>query len=122
MPEFFAELMASSADFHFLRPLWFLGLIPAALVLALFQWRKRSAGNWAQIINPALLPFLMQGEDRQKAPQYRLVNHRLGPRLATELHQPCGPYLAAATTASAQRRFSVDSGIRFITFHARPRY
>ncbi|MEJ6773142.1 MAG: VWA domain-containing protein [Porticoccaceae bacterium] len=66
MPEFFSELMASSADFHFLRPLWFLGLIPAVLVLALFQWRKRSAGNWAQIINPALLPFLMQGETGKK--------------------------------------------------------
>ena len=66
MPEFLSELIASSADFHFLRPLWFLGLIPAALVLVLFQWRKRSAGNWAQIINPALLPFLMQGETGKK--------------------------------------------------------
>ncbi|MDA9090745.1 VWA domain-containing protein [Porticoccaceae bacterium] len=66
MPEYLSELMASSADFHFLRPLWFLGLIPAVLVLALFQWRKRSAGNWAQIINPALLPFLMQGETGKK--------------------------------------------------------
>ena len=49
--------------FHFLRPWWFAALIPALLLLALYQWRKRSAGNWEQIINPALLPYLMQGEE-----------------------------------------------------------
>ena len=56
--------LATLSEFHFLRPWWFLGLIPALLVLSLYQWRRRSAGNWEQIINPALLPFLMQGEGK----------------------------------------------------------
>ena len=34
--------------------------------MALAQWRKRSAGNWEKIINPALLPYLMQGETSKK--------------------------------------------------------
>ncbi len=66
MPELLSGLMGFLADFHFIRPLWLLGLIPAAVILVLFQWRKRSAGNWAQVINPALLPFLMQAETGKK--------------------------------------------------------
>ena len=66
MPELLSELFGTMDNFHFIRPLWFVGLIPAVVVLALFQWRKRSAGNWAQVINPALLPFLMQKETGKK--------------------------------------------------------
>ncbi len=54
------------SDFHLLRPLALLGLIPALLIIAFTQWRKRSAGNWEKVINPALLPFLMQGDNRKK--------------------------------------------------------
>lgn len=61
-----AEWLQGIADFHFLRPWWFAGLIPVALILALYQWRKRSAGNWETIINPQLLPFLMQGEHNNR--------------------------------------------------------
>ena len=43
-----------------------LGLVPALIAVALAQWRKRSAGNWEKIINPALLPYLMQGESRNQ--------------------------------------------------------
>ena len=56
--------LTALSEFHFLRPWWFLGLAPALLAIALYQWRKRSAGNWEQVINPALLPFLMQGETK----------------------------------------------------------
>lgn len=54
------------SEFHLLRPLALLGLIPVLLIVALTQWRKRSAGNWEKIINPALLPFLMQGDSNKK--------------------------------------------------------
>ena len=54
------------SEFHFLRPLALLGLIPALLIVAFTQWRKRSAGNWEKIINPELLPFLMQGDNAKK--------------------------------------------------------
>jgi Ca-activated chloride channel family protein len=53
------------SGFHFLRPLALLGLIPALLIVALAQWHKRSAGNWETVINPELLPFLMQGDDKK---------------------------------------------------------
>ena len=48
--------------FHFLRPWWFLGLAPVALIIGFYSWHKHHAGNWATIINPELLPFLMQGK------------------------------------------------------------
>lgn len=66
MPELLSGLISASNDFHFIRPLWFLGIIPAIAVLWLVQWRKRSAGNWDRVINPALLPYLMQGESGKK--------------------------------------------------------
>jgi Ca-activated chloride channel family protein len=59
-------LSTDFSQFHFLRPLALLGLIPALLLVALAQWRKRSAGNWESVINPELLPFLMQGDDVKK--------------------------------------------------------
>ncbi len=54
------------SDFQLLRPMALLGLIPALLLIAFTQWRRRRAGNWEKIINPALLPFLMHGDHRKK--------------------------------------------------------
>ena len=59
-------LNSDFSELHLLRPLALLGLIPALIAIALAQWRKRSAGNWEKIINPALLPYLMQGETSKK--------------------------------------------------------
>ncbi|MDA9296425.1 VWA domain-containing protein [Porticoccaceae bacterium] len=59
-------LNSDFSELHLLRPLALLGLIPALIAVALAQWRKRSAGNWEKIINPALLPYLMQGESSKK--------------------------------------------------------
>ena len=59
-------LNSDFSQLHLLRPLALLGLIPALIAVALAQWRKRSAGNWEKIINPALLPYLMQGETNKK--------------------------------------------------------
>jgi len=53
--------------FHFLRPLWFLGLLPVVAVIGFYTWRKRNAGNWETIINPELLPFLLQGSGGKHA-------------------------------------------------------
>ena len=60
------DLLSNLTDFHFIRPLWFLGLIPASIILLLYHLKKRSVGNWADVINPALLPFLMQGRIDKK--------------------------------------------------------
>ncbi len=49
-------------ELHFLRPLWFLALIPlAALVIGL--WRRRQAGTvWQGLVDAHLLPHLLVGE------------------------------------------------------------
>ena len=62
----FEFLNSDFSQLHLLRPLALLGLLPALIAVALAQWRKRSAGNWEKIINPALLPYLMQGETNKK--------------------------------------------------------
>ena len=62
----FEFLNSDFSQLHLLRPLALLGLLPALIAVALAQWRKRSAGNWEKIINPALLPYLMQGETSKK--------------------------------------------------------
>ena len=50
------------SDFHFIRPLWLLGIIPAALCLLMINKLAHQAGNWSKVISPELLPFLMQSD------------------------------------------------------------
>ena len=47
-------------EFHFIRPLWLLGILPAVLCLGVINKISRQSGNWEKIINPDLLPYLMQ--------------------------------------------------------------
>ena len=54
-------IMTALQDFHFLRPLWLLGVFPAALLVVLLWKRKASYGSWDKVISPHLLPHLMQG-------------------------------------------------------------
>ncbi|NIB44566.1 VWA domain-containing protein [Pseudomaricurvus alkylphenolicus] len=49
-------------QFHWLRPWWLLGIPAAALLcLLLLRWQARSH-QWQQIIDPDLLPHLLQGK------------------------------------------------------------
>jgi len=50
------------SDFHFIRPLWLLGIIPAALCLLMINKLAHQAGNWSKVISPELIPFLMQSD------------------------------------------------------------
>ncbi|HED19668.1 MAG TPA: VWA domain-containing protein, partial [Gammaproteobacteria bacterium] len=52
-------------QFHFLQPLWLLGLIP--LVLLVWRLRQTSAGDnpWARIIDARLRPLLLTGQDHR---------------------------------------------------------
>jgi Ca-activated chloride channel family protein len=54
-------------DFHFLRPLWFLGLIPAAICLLIVRKSTQSAGNWEKLIHPQLIPYLLQTDDNNSS-------------------------------------------------------
>jgi Ca-activated chloride channel family protein len=48
-----------SQQFHFLRPLWLLGLVPVALLLLLAWRHSRSGRGWRQVISSELLPYLL---------------------------------------------------------------
>jgi Ca-activated chloride channel family protein len=50
------------SDFHFIRPLWLLGIIPAALCLLMINKLSHQAGNWSKVISAELLPYLMQSD------------------------------------------------------------
>ncbi len=46
-------------EFHFLRPLWLLALIPA-LLFVVYLWRlNETASAWDRAIDKALLPYLL---------------------------------------------------------------
>jgi len=54
-----AELALFASEFHFLRPLWLLALIPA-LLFVFYLWRlNESASAWDRAIDKELLPYLL---------------------------------------------------------------
>ncbi len=50
------------SDFHFIRPEWFLALIPLVVALWRLKIKRQQAGNWRSVCDPALLPYLLDGE------------------------------------------------------------
>ena len=56
------------ADFHFLRPWWLLAMIPAAIVLFLLIKNKYRRGEWSEVCDAELLPFILQEEPIQSHP------------------------------------------------------
>jgi Ca-activated chloride channel family protein len=51
--------MTGWADFHFLRPMWLLALIPFLVILWMLARRKLGGGNWASVCDPGLLPHIL---------------------------------------------------------------
>jgi len=49
-------------NFHFLRPLWFLALIPLSLILWLLWHRTINSQAWRAVCEPELLPYLLVDE------------------------------------------------------------
>lgn len=61
------------AQFHFLRPLWLLMLLPC-LALAFTFWRARqNRGSWSKVIAPALLPWLLPSGEQQQPIRWPLL-------------------------------------------------
>jgi len=52
-------LLAELAAFHFIRPWWLLALIPVLLLAWLVRRSRQAAGDWGKVIDPVLLPFLL---------------------------------------------------------------
>jgi Ca-activated chloride channel family protein len=47
------------SEFHFLRPFWLLALLPVALLSWRFYRLGRAGGDWRQVCDPALLPYIL---------------------------------------------------------------
>jgi len=58
-------MTALMENFHFLRPEWFIAVIPAVLLYLLIRFRHNTASNWEQAIDPALLPYLLDKPQQQ---------------------------------------------------------
>ncbi|MES2607027.1 MAG: VWA domain-containing protein, partial [Pseudomonadota bacterium] len=53
-------------NFHFLRPLFLLGIIPAVLLVLLLRFLQSSQSSWQLAIDARLLPYLL---DKNSTPQ-----------------------------------------------------
>ena len=65
--------LAQLTDFQLLRPLWLLGLLPAAVFLALLRHRLGRNRGWHSVISPTLLPHLLVGRDRDGGSSGKLL-------------------------------------------------
>lgn len=54
------------SDFHFLRPWWLLGLLPAVLLVWQLWRASDSSRAWRKVISPHLLPYLLVGVESRK--------------------------------------------------------
>ncbi|MCK5830193.1 MAG: VWA domain-containing protein [Methylococcales bacterium] len=54
------------AEFHFIRPYWLLALLPTIGVLIFLLKNKLNRGNWSNICDAELLPFILQEKPAQK--------------------------------------------------------
>ena len=50
----------SLAEFHFIRPYWFVALIPTLVISMLLIRNKLRVGNWSEVCDAELLPFILQ--------------------------------------------------------------
>src|SRR5690606_11223802 len=54
-------MIALIENFHFIRPLWLLALLPAIyLFIKVLNWQRQSS-EWQSLIAPHLLPYLLDG-------------------------------------------------------------
>ncbi len=51
--------MIDFASFHFLRPLWFIALIPLSAVLLLLVFKHIGSRSWEAVCDAGLLPFIL---------------------------------------------------------------
>ena len=67
--------METLADFHFLRPTWFLLVPLTLLVVWLVRLRGNSVSAWEAAIDPALLPYLLRRPEHKpgRSPTFLLL-------------------------------------------------
>ncbi len=60
-------------QFHFLQPLWLLALLPLLVLFWLVFRSTSESKSWEKIIDPNLLPLLLQGKDRSTGKLAKLL-------------------------------------------------
>ncbi len=62
-------------NFHFLRPMLLLALLPAVLLFVMLRFLQGSQSNWTRAIDPRLLPYLLdkRSTPAQSWPMYGLL-------------------------------------------------
>jgi len=55
------------AEFHFIRPGWLLALLPAIVVFILQLRHKLRRGNWSQVCDAELLPYILQDKPQRQS-------------------------------------------------------
>jgi Ca-activated chloride channel family protein len=55
------------AEFHFIRPDWLFALLPAILIFVLLLRNKLNRGNWSEVCDAELLPFILQEKPAQQS-------------------------------------------------------
>ncbi len=49
-------------NFHLIRPYWLLALLPLAVVIWLYRRQRSRSGLWSSVVDPRLLPHLIQAK------------------------------------------------------------
>ncbi len=62
------QVIAALADFHFVRPAWLSGLLPAIALPIWWARRQRSGSQWAQVIDPNLQSALLEPARQGRRP------------------------------------------------------
>ncbi len=75
-------------DFHFLRPEWFLMILPLIWLLWVFYRRQLMSKDWASIVDPKLLPYLLVGKSASKSKVPLIVLLLMGLILVSALAGP----------------------------------
>ena len=60
------------AEFHFIRPYWLLALIPAIALLISLVKNKLNQGNWSNVCDADLLPYILQQKPVHKKHRWSL--------------------------------------------------
>lgn len=55
------------AEFHFIRPYWLLALLPAVALIVLSLQNRLGRGNWEEVCDAALLPYILQDKTGQQS-------------------------------------------------------
>lgn len=60
------DAFSTLSNLHFLRPFWFLALIPAGILIWFLVKNSQAHSRWRGLIQPDLLPHLMLGEKNKQ--------------------------------------------------------